>query len=131
MLTGTPTGSTVHAAISQKCLGDGKVCFSYNIPDATSQAGSGDVYYQITAPSSYGWVAVGTGDQMAGSTMLIIYATSDGNNVTLSPRTGAGEILPNFDSGIKATLVGGSGIDNGVMTANIQCKYLSNLRFAS
>ena len=59
---------------------------------------------------------------MSGSNIFVIYANSAGNNVTLSPRAGKGQFEPEFDSSIQATLLSGSGISNGVMTANVKCK---------
>jgi hypothetical protein len=93
-----------------------------NIPDATSKSGSGDVFYQISGPTSNAWIGMGTGSQMKGSDMFIIYTSSSGSNVTLSPRTASGESMPTFDSSRQATLLAGSGVSNGVMTANIKCK---------
>lgn len=58
---------------------------------------------------------------MSGSKMFIIYANSAGTNVTLSPRKGSGHSQPSFDSSAQVTLLEGSGISNGVMTANIKC----------
>lgn len=60
---------------------------------------------------------------MAGSHIFIIYTDSAGTNVTLSPRTASGESQPSFDSSAQAVLTEGSGVSNGVMTANIKCKH--------
>jgi Cytochrome domain of cellobiose dehydrogenase len=113
--------SAAHA-VSSQCHSN--ACFEMSIPDATSKSGSGDVFYQISGPTSYGWIAMGTGSQMKGSNMIIIYTNSNGNNVTVSPRTSSGETLPTFDSSKQITLLAGSGVSNGKMTANIKCKYL-------
>jgi hypothetical protein len=109
------------SATSSQCYSN--ACFKMNIPDATSKSGSGDVYYQISGPTSYSWIAFGTGSQMKGSDMMIIYTNSDGSNVTVSPRTSSGETTPTFDSTKRITLLAGSGVSNGQMTANIKCKY--------
>src|ERR1700712_504666 len=92
-----------------------------NIPDATSSSGSGDVFFQITGPTSNSWVAMGTGSSMSGSTMFVIYTSSNGQNVTLSPRKANGHNMPTYASDVKATLLDGSGVSNGMMTANIKC----------
>jgi len=58
---------------------------------------------------------------MAGSNFMIIYADNTGSNVTLSPRLSSGNVQPTYNSAAKMTLLAGSGISNGVMTANILC----------
>jgi hypothetical protein len=57
---------------------------------------------------------------MAGANIFIMYAASD-TNVTISPCSGKGEFQPLFNSDARVTLLDGSGISNGVMTANIRC----------
>lgn len=59
---------------------------------------------------------------MAGSNIFIIYPDSTGNNVTLSPRLGKGNYEPYYDTDAKVTLLDGSGVANGVMTANVRCE---------
>lgn len=54
--------------------------------------------------------------------MFIIYANAAGNNVTLSPRLGSGHSEPAEEPASGASLLAGSGIQNGQMTANIFCK---------
>ncbi|MCJ1351386.1 MAG: hypothetical protein MMC33_001370 [Icmadophila ericetorum] len=97
------------------------ICYSVNIPTTSVQSGSGPIYVQITAPSSKEWVAVGQGSQMAGANIMIIYADESGTNVTLSPRLGLGQFMPNYNSAAQVTLLAGSGISNGIMTANVRC----------
>jgi len=58
---------------------------------------------------------------MAGSNFMIIYADGTGSNVTLSPRLASGNVQPTYNSAANMTLLAGSGISNGVMTANILC----------
>jgi len=69
------------------------------------------------------WVALGQGTQMAGSNIFMVYTDSSGLNVTLSPRLGTGERQPQSDTAAQVTLLGGSGVSNDVMTANVRCKY--------
>lgn len=64
---------------------------------------------------------------MAGSNMFVIYSNAAGNNVTLSPRLGKGHVQPKFDSTAQVFLLEGSGIENGVMTANIRCESAAEL----
>ena len=57
---------------------------------------------------------------MANSDMFIMY--TDGNeNVTLSPRLSQGRSQPQFDGDLDVELLSGSGVENGVMTANFRC----------
>lgn len=57
---------------------------------------------------------------MAGSDMFIIYQDGNGN-VTLSPRRGVGEVMPNYAKRSGLELLDGSGIKDKQMIANIRC----------
>ncbi|KAF2032415.1 hypothetical protein EK21DRAFT_110087 [Setomelanomma holmii] len=97
------------------------VCFKLNIPENTASSGSGDVFFQISAPSTYQWIGLGQGQQMSGSNMFIVYTNSAGSNVTLSPRTASGHNMPTSNNNAQVTLLEGSGVSNGIMTANVKC----------
>ncbi|KAF2149095.1 iron reductase domain protein [Myriangium duriaei CBS 260.36] len=97
------------------------LCYALNIPDSTAQSGSGSIYFQITSPTTNAWAAIAQGSQMAGANMFIMYQNADGSNVTVSPRTASGEVMPHHDTTAQITLLEGSGVSNGVMTANIRC----------
>jgi hypothetical protein len=58
---------------------------------------------------------------MAGANIFVIYPSSDGKNVTLSTRQGVGNIQPLHTTAVQAVLLEGSGVSNGIMTANIKC----------
>lgn len=58
---------------------------------------------------------------MSGSNMFLVYTNSDGSNVTLSPRSASGYTTPSLNSNTQVTLLEGSGVSNGVMTANVKC----------
>lgn len=58
---------------------------------------------------------------MAGSNMFIIYESTDGNNVTVSPRLGTGYVMPKYNSAADISVLEGSGVSGGVMTANVRC----------
>jgi hypothetical protein len=62
---------------------------------------------------------MGIGSGMANSTIFVMYADGTGN-VTLSPRTGVKHVMPLFNPNAQAMLLAGSGISNGVMTANFK-----------
>ncbi|KAK0247936.1 hypothetical protein B0A54_15406 [Friedmanniomyces endolithicus] len=83
-------GSTVHAAISKTCPEEADVCYLLSIPNSTASSGAGDIYFQLSAPTSYQWVALGQGSLMAGSNIFVMYTSADGKNVTVSPRLGLG-----------------------------------------
>ena len=100
------------------------VRYSVNIPASSASSGSGDIYFQIQAPSTYQWVGLGQGTQMKGANIFIIYSDESNNNVTLSPRLGKGEFEPEYSSAANVTLLAGSGIANGTMTANVRCELL-------
>ena len=46
---------------------------------STREAGNADFLLQLTAPVSYGWASVGTGDKMDESLMFIIYPSGQGD----------------------------------------------------
>lgn len=103
--------------------GADNVCFRFGIPQSSADSGSGNIYFQIQAPSTYSWVALGTGDQMSGSNIFVMYQDGSGN-LTLSPRLGTGHSMPKEDtssSAAKLGLLAGSGVVNGIMTANVVC----------
>lgn len=58
---------------------------------------------------------------MKNANIFIIYADASGTNVTLSPRLGVGEVEPDFNKDAQVSLLEGSGIANGKMTANVRC----------
>ena len=59
---------------------------------------------------------------MAGANIFFVYADATGTNVTVSPRKGVGNVMPLYPSGTQITVLEGSGIANGIMTANVRCK---------
>ena len=59
---------------------------------------------------------------MSGANFFVVYTSSGGKNVTVSPRLGSGHSAPTFNSAAQVTLLEGSGVKDGVMTANIKCK---------
>ena len=95
--------------------------FKLNIPENTASTGNGDIFFAISAPSSYAWAALGQGNSMGGSNMFVVYTSSSGSNVTVTPRTTSGHNTPTVNTNTKVTLLEGSGVSNGVMTANIKC----------
>jgi hypothetical protein len=115
------TGSVAAAQLASNCPGS-NVCFQLNVPTDTASTGNGDVFFQISAPTSFSWVAMGQGSGMSGANMFVLYTDPTGTNVTLSPRLGTGHSMPDFNPHAKVTLLDGSGISGNVMIANVKCK---------
>ncbi|KAK4241585.1 hypothetical protein C8A03DRAFT_30310 [Achaetomium macrosporum] len=101
----------------------GGLCYSIAVPTSSANAGSGNIYFQVKAPTSLQWVALGTGSSMTGSNIFVIYQNGNGN-LTLSSRLGQGHSMPTLDTSSTAarlTLLAGSGVEGSTMTANIAC----------
>jgi len=115
-------GSLVSAAVpvARNCPAS-NVCYSINIPEVTANSGSGDIYFQINASTSYSFAALGQGSGMVGANIFVIYPSANGKNVTLSTRQGTAYRQPLYTSGVQAELLEGSGVADGMMTANIKC----------
>ena len=65
---------------------------------------------------------MGQGDGMIGANIFVIYSDPTGQNVTLSPRLGVAYKMPKYNPHAEVSLLEGSGITNGTMTANFKCK---------
>ncbi|KAF7554957.1 hypothetical protein G7046_g6673 [Stylonectria norvegica] len=119
---GASAGTATH------CSGDSKdVCFQWGVPESAMSSGSGNVYFQLEAPSTYQWIGLGIGSQMAGAKMFLIY--NDGNgNVTLSTRAGTGHVMPQYTERSDVELLAGSGVSGGKMTANVKCSKCDDLK---
>lgn len=113
------------AQLVKNCVGkESNVCYSVNIPPQSASSGQGDIYFQIQGPSSKQWIGLGQGAQMMGANIFIMYSDPSGQNVTLSPRLGKRHVMPIYDSEAQVSLLDGSGIANGTMTANVRCESL-------
>lgn len=121
------TASSAFAQVSTTCPSNANgACYSVNVPDATAAGSQTDIYIKIEGPST-GWIGLGQGGQkqMQNANIFIIYPNVSGSNVTLSPRLGVGEFEPQFNSKAQVTLLEGSGVVNGQMTAIIRCMWYS------
>ncbi|KAK1755064.1 hypothetical protein QBC47DRAFT_423243 [Echria macrotheca] len=118
---GVVQGSTIGT-----CPGNANnVCYSVGVPQSSASSDSGNIYFQIKAPTTYAWVALGTGSRMSGSNLFIMYQDGRGN-ITLSPRRGTPHTPPSLDTSSTAaqlTLLDGSGVssDGKTMVANVRC----------
>ncbi|RSL80373.1 hypothetical protein BHE90_005405 [Fusarium euwallaceae] len=116
------------AVTSSFCPNDGDVCFRWGVPEASASSGSGNIYFQMEAPSSVQWAGLGIGSSMSGSEMFLIYQNGDGN-VTLSTRSGTGHSMPQYTERTAVELLAGSGVSGGKLIANIRCGDCDSLDF--
>jgi hypothetical protein len=89
------------------------------VPEDANESSSKDIYFQIEAPTSYQWIGLGIGNQMAGAVMFVMYEDGEGN-VTVSHREGKGHTMPLALEHSGITLLSGSGIRDGNMVANVR-----------
>lgn len=68
---------------------------------------------------------------MSNANMFVMYASANGQNVTVSHRTTSGHVMPTYKGDTNITLLEGSGISNGKMTANVRCTGCVNLSAGS
>ncbi|KAK5947472.1 hypothetical protein PMZ80_001622 [Knufia obscura] len=116
----TVSGVSGQAAVLNTCP-EADICFSVNVPEQSASSGTGDIYFQLSAPVTYSWVALAQGTMMSNANMFLMYSSADGRNVTLSPRTTSGHTMPTFNEAADVSLLEGSGISDGRMTANVRC----------
>ncbi|OQO04792.1 hypothetical protein B0A48_09716 [Cryoendolithus antarcticus] len=109
------------AAVVKTCP-EKDICFSLNIPQQSTSSGPGDIFFQLSAPTTYSWVALAQGTMMSNANMFLMHSSASGKNVTLSPRMAPGHQMPVFNDAADITLLEGSGISNGIMTANVRCR---------
>ncbi|KAI0815900.1 iron reductase domain protein [Xylaria sp. FL0064] len=109
------------ASTASHCSTD-NVCYQIGVPEVSASSGEGNIYMQLRAPTTYRWVALGTGSGMSGANIFVMYADGTGN-VTVSPRKGTGHVEPQHQTDTQIELLAGSGIvDNGnTMLANVRC----------
>ena len=114
------TVTSGQAAVLTTCP-ETDVCFSINVPEQSANSGSGDIYFQLSAPTTYSWVGLAQGTMMSNANMFLMYRSADGQNVTLSPRSTSGHVMPTHNGAADVSLLEGSGISNGRMVANVRC----------
>jgi hypothetical protein len=68
----------------------------------TAVAQTGDLWFRLSAPAEYDWVAIGIGPEMKGALTFITYPTKNGTAITLSPRLSTGHTEPEYNSNIDA-----------------------------
>ncbi|KAJ5610656.1 hypothetical protein N7510_007375 [Penicillium lagena] len=63
---------------------------------------------------------------MQNSLMIIMYASTSGEHVTLSPRFSSGEQEPVYSASLAVDILEGTGISNNTMTVNARCSNCTN-----
>lgn len=101
--------------------GQNAITYSVNIPQSTASTGTGPIFIQMKSTREVQWFAWGQGSRMQGANIFVVYSSADGQNVTVSPRLGVEHVEPKFNPQARFSVLDGSGIHNGVMTANIRC----------
>jgi hypothetical protein len=114
------TPGTGDAAVLSTCPTT-DVCFAVNVPQQSASSASGDIFFQLSAPTTYSWVALAQGTAMNNANMFVMHSSADGTNVTLSARNTSGHVMPTHNSAAEVYLMEGSGISDGKMTANVRC----------
>ncbi|KAH8882021.1 CBD9-like protein, partial [Thozetella sp. PMI_491] len=95
------------------------VAFTLSVPDDATT----NLYFSIRMRTGITWAAIGLGSsKMKGSLMLMMYASSSGTNVTLSPRLCSGHSEPIYSSEILIESLAGTGkLDNTTYLFNGRC----------
>lgn len=99
--------------------GNDDLTYSINVPEDTAKSGSGPIYFQMNSTRQVQWFALGQGTRMAGANIFVAYTSGD--EVTVSPRSGVGEIEPLYNKDAQITILNGSGVHDGVVTASVRC----------
>lgn len=72
-----------------------------------------DFYFHMSAPSNRAWMSVGTGEEMDNSFMIVVYAGSNGKDITISPRVAMnGNAEPTYYPSITCEQLNGRGSTN-------------------
>lgn len=100
-------------------FGNDEITYTIRVPQGTANASMGPIYFQMNSTRSVEWFALGQGAAMHGSNMFVVYTSGD--NITISPRAGTGHYEPLYDKHAQVSLINGSGVHEGVITANVRC----------
>ncbi|KAJ5175819.1 cellobiose dehydrogenase [Penicillium canariense] len=98
---------------------DDQLTYTIRVPQGTANLSLGPIYFQLNSTRLVQWVALGQGAAMHGANMFVVYTSGD--NVTLSPRAGKGHYQPLYNKYAQASLIAGSGVYEGAITANVRC----------
>lgn len=101
--------------------GQSEITYAVNIPNETATSGKGPIFFQMKSTLSLQWFAWGQGPRMQGANIFVVYASADNKNVTVSPRLGVEHVEPLHNPQASISVLEGSGISNGTITANVRC----------
>nr|QGR04867.1 CDH-like cytochrome protein [Penicillium brasilianum] len=101
--------------------GRNDISFTIATSETSNDPPRGDLLLQIQAPDSVQWIGIGSGNQMAGANIFVVYASS-ATNVVVSPREGTGHVPPLHNAENHITVLPGTGIANGTITARFKWK---------
>lgn len=59
---------------------------------------------------------------MSGSNIFVMYTSARERGVTVSPRLAQGYVEPRYNADARIELLEGSGVSDGIMTANVKCE---------
>ncbi|KAF2201162.1 CBD9-like protein [Delitschia confertaspora ATCC 74209] len=110
VFAGAPAASTFYIEKTQ-------TQFSLNI---ANESFSNDISIYFTSPA-YSWVAVGFGERMSGSLMLVMYLSKDSKNISISPRIATSHSEPTFAPSINLTTLPGTGIVDDMFVLKAVC----------
>lgn len=117
LLVGTLSAAATQFA-SFTPLGDDLVTYSIHVPQDTEITGDGIIYIQLNSTQQLTCFILDQGISIVGANMFVMYIW--GNNVTISPRLGKGEIRPLYKENAKITTMDHTGVHDGVITTNFQ-----------
>lgn len=69
----------------------GNFTFAINIP--SGEENSHELYFHLSGPSDYSWVAVGTGSEMKNSLMFVLYSNARGDGKQSTDSSNADHML--------------------------------------
>lgn len=120
--------------VSTKCPRP-DICFTINIPDATLASATGDIFFNITGPVTQLPISLTHVSSEDRETVILIYKWE--NDYTMSDWRMTENIVVSKDKSFgvhkfgwwkdhaipfyEAELLDGSGVNDGMMTANIKC----------
>ncbi|KAF4170808.1 hypothetical protein CNMCM8694_004219 [Aspergillus lentulus] len=98
--------------------GERAIEYSVNVPESTAGSGSGPIFIQMRSTKEVQWFAWGQGAVMQGANIFVVYANA--TDITVSPRLGVEHVQPLYNPQARFSILNGSGISNGIFTANIR-----------
>lgn len=98
-----------------------EISFTIQVSPDVVKLGDGPIFLQLNSTRPVQWFALGQGIHMKHSNMFIVYTSKGNKNVTVSPRMGKGHFLPLYNPHANISILEGSGVHDGALTANIRC----------